>query len=48
MWILEYASVVCAGASRTAGGIAGHGGAMFKITRAGAVAIAESPAKHGL
>ena len=41
-------SVGRAGASRTAGGIAGHGGAMFKIPRAGAVAITESPREAGL
>jgi hypothetical protein len=44
---LAYASVVCAGASRTARGIAGQGGTLSKILRAGAVAIAASPAKQG-
>ena len=47
MWILVHASVACAGASRTARGIAGQGGTLSKIPRAGAVAIAASPAKQG-
>ena len=48
MRILASASVACAGASRTARGIAGQGGTLSKILRAGAVAIAASPTKYGL
>ena len=42
MWILTPASVVCAGASRTARGIAGQGGTLSKILRAGAAAVTSS------
>jgi hypothetical protein len=48
MWILAHASVACAGASRTARGIAGQGGTLSKILRAGAVAITASLTKYGL
>jgi hypothetical protein len=45
---LPHASVGCAGASRTARRIAGQGGTLSKVPRAGAVAIAASPTKYGL
>ena len=48
VWIIPHASAACADASRTARGIAGQGGTLSKILRAGAVAIAESPTKYGL
>ena len=48
MGILACASVACAGASRTARGIAGQGGTLSGILRAGAVAITTSPARYGL
>ena len=48
MWILAHASVACAGASRTARGIAEQGGTLSKIPRAGAVAIPVSATKYGL
>ena len=45
---LACASVACAGASRTARGIAGQGGTLSKIPRAGAVAIPASPTQYEL
>lgn len=48
MWILASASVARAGASRTARGIAGQGGTLSKILRAGAVAIPASATQYRL
>ncbi len=47
MWILVHASGRVR-APRPARGSAGQGGTLFKILRAGAVAIAASPTKYGL